>query len=67
MTPEPITLREARERLALSQEALGAIAGINRRTISRAELAQHVPKFATRRKIAKALHLQPMQLQGPSK
>jgi transcriptional regulator with XRE-family HTH domain len=55
-------LRAARERALLTQEELGAQAGVQPLTISRIETDKVEPRYSTIRKIAKALGVDPTEL-----
>jgi transcriptional regulator with XRE-family HTH domain len=55
-------LRAARERALLTQEELGAQAGVQPLTISRIETDKVEPRYSTIRKIAKALGVDPAEL-----
>jgi transcriptional regulator with XRE-family HTH domain len=55
-------LRAARERALLTQEELGAQAGVQPLTISRIETDKVEPRYRTIRKIAKALGVDPAEL-----
>lgn len=66
MSETTVTLREIRERLAYSQSALGALAEVAPRTILRIETAQVAPRPITRRRLARALNLEPWQILWPT-
>lgn len=51
------SLREMRDRRALSLSELAALAHVDRTTIHRIEHGQQAPHPATRRKLAEALHV----------
>jgi transcriptional regulator with XRE-family HTH domain len=55
-------LRAARERALLTQEELGAQAGLQPLTISRIETDKVEPRYSTIRKLAKALGVEPTEL-----
>ena len=55
-------LRKARPRRKLSQEALGAAAGMHRTEVSRLERAERDPRLATIVKLARALDVPPSKL-----
>ena len=55
-------LRAARERALLTQEELGAQAGVQPLTISRIETDKVEPRYSTIRKLAKALSVEPTEL-----
>jgi len=55
-------LRAARERALLTQEELGARAGVQPLTISRIETDKVEPRYSTIRKLAKALDVEPTAL-----
>ena len=59
---ERITLRVARHRAGLTQEALALASGLRQAQISRLELATMNPSFTTVLKLARALHLEPGRL-----
>lgn len=60
-----LTLREAREKRALSLSDLGALAGVSRMTIWKAEQALVVPALRTRRRLADALKMEVDALDWP--
>ncbi len=53
------TLREARAARVLTIRELAALAGVSTRTIVQVEAGQIVPRFATLKKIASALGVEP--------
>jgi transcriptional regulator with XRE-family HTH domain len=55
-------LRKERQRLKLSQEALGFLCNLNMSEISRLERSQRDPRLATIVKIARALEIPPERL-----
>ena len=56
------TLRDLREKVALSQEDLAEAARVQAHTISDIENRKHKPRPSTRRKIAKALGVRPQDI-----
>jgi len=56
------TLKELRESKALSQDDLAELAGVSPSTINRIEKGLQVPKWVTRRKLAKALKVDPSEI-----
>jgi len=56
-------LRELRERKILSQAMLAERAGLTVATISRLEKGRHRPAFQTIHKLAKALGVQPQDIE----
>ena len=56
------TLRELRERNALSQRDLARLAGIAVNTVLDAERGRRRPRPSTRRKLAKALNVPPRDI-----
>ncbi|MCH7999847.1 MAG: helix-turn-helix transcriptional regulator [Chloroflexi bacterium] len=62
--PYPImaTLRELRERNALSQRDLARLAGISVNTVLDLEKSRRRPRPSTRRKLAKALNVAPHEI-----
>lgn len=56
------TLKELREKLFLSQEDLAHEAGVAKSTINRLEKGLEKPKFVTIRRLAKALGVEPGQI-----
>lgn len=58
-------LREVRERRALSQGELAALAGVNRNTVLFAEACRIEPQPRTVRKLATALGVEPHELMAP--
>ncbi len=56
------TLKELRQKQALSQADLAIVAGIAKSTIVAIENNQRVANFKTRRKLAKALKVQPSDI-----
>lgn len=58
-------LKDVRERKALSQAELAALAGVNRSTIVRLEAGVDDPQPRTVRKLAQALGMDPAELMGP--
>ena len=59
-------LRTIRERRALSQRELSALAGVSRMTIVRLEAGGEDPFPSTVRKLARALEVDPADLMGPA-
>ena len=57
-----IRLREVRESKLLTQVELAKLARLSEATIVRIEAAQHEPRFATIRKLAAALGVEPAEL-----
>ncbi len=55
-------LKDIRLKQAFSQEDLAKAAGVTRATIARIENGQHVARPVTRRKLAKALKVQPSDI-----
>jgi len=55
-------LRDARRRLGLSQEALGAAAGIHRTEVGLLERGERDPRLRTITKLARALGIAPAAL-----
>lgn len=63
MTPLRIQIRERREALGLSQQALGNAAGVRQATISDLESGKSQGiDFKTLERLAKALHVEPGSL-----
>ncbi|MBS1860992.1 MAG: helix-turn-helix transcriptional regulator [Actinobacteria bacterium] len=56
------TLREARERAGMSQEALAAAAGLNRTAVGKVERGEAQPKLATVLRLAGGLGCDPCDL-----
>ena len=56
------TLREVREKMALSQADLGRAAGVRAATITDIETGKRPPRPSTRRKLAKALGIRPQDI-----
>lgn len=61
-----MTLREWRERRALSLRELAAASGVSYREVVRIAGGRHRPRPSTRRKIAAALGVEPWQLIFPT-
>ena len=57
-------LRELRERASFSQMELSEISGVSRATIADLELGKRGARPRTRRKLAKALGVEPWELVG---
>jgi transcriptional regulator with XRE-family HTH domain len=57
-----IRLREARERLGLTQEEVAQRSGVHATEISRMEAGKRDPKISTLRRLAKAVEVKPGQL-----
>jgi transcriptional regulator with XRE-family HTH domain len=57
-------LRELRERASFSQMELSEISGVSRATIADLELGKRGARPRTRRKLAKALRVDPWELVG---
>jgi transcriptional regulator with XRE-family HTH domain len=57
-----IRLREARERLGLSQEEVAQRSGVHATEVSRMEAGKRDPKISTLRRLAKAVEVKPGQL-----
>jgi transcriptional regulator with XRE-family HTH domain len=57
-------LRRLRERRALRQEDLAALAGIGKNTVNRLEKNRTEPHMTTIRKLAEALDVDPSELVG---
>ena len=57
-------LRELRERASFSQMELSEISGVSRATIADLELGKRGARPKTRRKLAKALGVEPWELVG---
>jgi transcriptional regulator with XRE-family HTH domain len=55
-------LRELRDTASLSQEELAELSGVSRATIAALELGKRKPHPKTRRKLAKALGVEPVEL-----
>ena len=55
-----LTLRQLRENKFISQEDLARKSGVAAATINRLENGHHKPRFATIRKLAKALGVEPV-------
>lgn len=55
-------LREARERLGLTQEEVAQRSGVHVTEVSRMEAGKRDPKISTLRKLAKAVEVKPGQL-----
>ena len=55
-------LRQLRERQALRQEDLAALAGIGKNTVNRIEKNRTEPHMTTIRKLARALDVEPAEL-----
>ena len=55
-------LKELREKRFLTQEELAKIAETTTNTINRLENGKQQPRFGTRRKIAKALDVDPAEI-----
>jgi transcriptional regulator with XRE-family HTH domain len=58
-------LRELRDTASLSQEELAELSGVSRATIAALELGNRKPHPKTRRKLAKALGVEPVELMDP--
>jgi transcriptional regulator with XRE-family HTH domain len=57
-----INLREARERLGLTQEQVAQRSGVHATEVSRIEAGKRDPQVSTVRRLAKALEMTPGQL-----
>ena len=57
------TLKELREQAFLSQRELAKKAKVNHITVARLETRQHKPHFKTVRALAKALKVQPDEIE----
>jgi transcriptional regulator with XRE-family HTH domain len=57
-------LRELRERVSFSQMELSELSGVSRATIADLELGKRGAQPRTRRKLAKALGVEPWELVG---
>lgn len=57
-----INLREARERLGLTQEQVAQRSGVHATEVSRIEAGRRDPQVSTVRRLAKALEMTPGQL-----
>ena len=55
-------LRELRDKASLSQEELAELSGVSRATIAALELGKRKPHPKTRRKLAEALGVEPVEL-----
>jgi transcriptional regulator with XRE-family HTH domain len=55
-------LREARERLGLTQEQVALRSGVHATEVSRIEAGKRDPQVSTLRRLAKALEISPDQL-----
>jgi transcriptional regulator with XRE-family HTH domain len=55
-------LREARERLGLTQEEVAQRSGVHVTEVSRMEAGKRDPKISTLRRLAKAVEVKPGQL-----
>lgn len=55
-------LREARERLGLTQEEVAHRSGVHATEVSRMEAGKRDPKVSTLERLAKAVEMQPGQL-----
>lgn len=62
MTHFGIRLREARERLGLTQEEVAQRSGVHATEVSRMEAGKRDPKISTLRRLAKAVEVKPGQL-----
>lgn len=60
------TLKELREEAALSQRDLAAMSGVGHATICRLEQGKQKPTHKTRRKVAKALGVEPRDIEFPA-
>ena len=60
------SLRELRESAMLTQEELAKKAGINPVTLSRLETGAHPPRFKTIRALARALKVDPREIEFPA-
>lgn len=60
------TLRELRDRAFLTVGELAAKAGVSARTIQRAEHGSHYPRRRNIRKIARALKVDPREIEFPA-
>ena len=54
-----VKLRDLRIKAVLSQEDLGKMAGMSAATVNRLEVGKQKPRFVTIRKLAKALGVEP--------
>lgn len=61
------TLKELREKAALSQRDLSAMSGVAKATICRLEQGKQKAYPTTRRKLAQALKVKPGDIEFPSK
>ena len=59
---EVTRLKQLREERALSQRDLAKLSGVTFATISRLETGKHKPTFASIRKLAAALGVEPKEL-----
>ena len=57
------TLKELREKRALTQDELSRLSGIRAATISSLETSLQKPRPSTHRKLAKALKVKPIELE----
>jgi transcriptional regulator with XRE-family HTH domain len=62
--PELKRLKKLREARLLTQVELAQRAGVSEATVVRLELGQHPPRFATIKKLATALGVEPAELMG---
>jgi transcriptional regulator with XRE-family HTH domain len=58
-----VKLKELRIKAVLSQEDLGIMAGISAATVNRLERSKQKPNFKTIRKLAKALGVEPGEIE----
>lgn len=65
MTALGSNLREARERLGLTQEQVGERSGVHTGEISRIEAGKRDPQVSTVERLAKAVEMRPGQLLEP--
>ena len=57
------TLKITREKRFISQDELAKISGVSRVTINRLEKGQQKPRFKTIRRLAKALGVEPGEIE----
>lgn len=62
MTHFGVKLREARERLGLTQEEVAQRSGVHVTEVSRMETGKRDPKISTLRRLAEAVEVKPSQL-----
>lgn len=61
-----MTLRDARRKKGMTQDALAAKSGVDQTHISSIEIGRRVPSDDVKERLAKALGMRPVQIQFPA-